>query len=260
LELPFYPPRTNVRAIDLPVEIPPPPPEDEMTPLPSMVIVVPSTLTPPKTDVLAVGNVYPPVDDMTPPLIVMVVPSTLTVPETDVLATGNVQLVKSPLVGVPNIGVTNVGDVAKTLFPLPVEVVTPVPPLSTGRAVPDNVTANVPELVIGDPATDRNVGTVIATDVTDPLPPPTADITPEEAVIVVPSTFTAPKTDVLALGNVQFVSVPLEGVPKAPPLYKATSAGYVTNTSLVPAVNVTKLPALLDDNTDVRARVFPDEL
>ena len=45
-----------------------------------------------------------------------------------------------------------------------------VPPLEIGKAVPDNETANVPEVVIGDPVTDKNVGTVIATLVTVPVP------------------------------------------------------------------------------------------
>jgi hypothetical protein len=38
-----------------------------------------------------------------------------------------------PEVGVPKIGVTRVGLVESTVLPEPVEVVTPVPPLATGR-------------------------------------------------------------------------------------------------------------------------------
>jgi hypothetical protein len=44
---------------------------------------------------------------------------------------GNVQLARFPDVGVPSTGVTNVGLVESTVFPEPVEVVTPVPPLAT---------------------------------------------------------------------------------------------------------------------------------
>jgi hypothetical protein len=44
-----------------------------------------------------------------------------------------VQLVSVPEVGVPKIGVTKVGEVASALAPLPVEVVTPVPPFATGK-------------------------------------------------------------------------------------------------------------------------------
>ena len=43
------------------------------------------------------------------------------------------QLVSVPLVGVPKIGVTKVGLVDKTVLPVPVDVVTPVPPLATGK-------------------------------------------------------------------------------------------------------------------------------
>jgi hypothetical protein len=46
---------------------------------------------------------------------------------------GNVQLARFPDVGVPSTGVTNVGLVESTVFPEPVEVVTPVPPLTTGK-------------------------------------------------------------------------------------------------------------------------------
>jgi hypothetical protein len=47
-----------------------------------------------------------------------------------------VQLVNVPEVGVPKTGVTNVGDVLNTVFPVPVDVVTPVPPEVTGSAAP----------------------------------------------------------------------------------------------------------------------------
>ena len=44
-----------------------------------------------------------------------------------------VALVKVALVGVPRIGVTNVGEFDNTTLVVPVLVVTPVPPLRTGR-------------------------------------------------------------------------------------------------------------------------------
>lgn len=47
--------------------------------------------------------------------------------------------------------------------------VTPVPPLAIGRATPERLNARVPEVVIGVPLTDRNAGTVAATDVTVPV-------------------------------------------------------------------------------------------
>lgn len=71
--------------------------------------------------------------------------------------------------GVPSAGVTKVGESLKTTFVVPVLVVTPVPPFRTGSAVPDRVNANVPELVIGEPETLINVGTVAETLVTVPL-------------------------------------------------------------------------------------------
>jgi hypothetical protein len=56
---------------------------------------------------------------------------------------GNVQFVKVPDAGVPSAGVISVGEVIvgvvkaalvdRTLLPDPVEVVTPVPPLATGK-------------------------------------------------------------------------------------------------------------------------------
>jgi hypothetical protein len=54
-------------------------------------------------------------------------------PETPVVSGKPVQLVSVPEVGVPKIGVTKVGEVASALAPLPVEVVTLVPPLATGK-------------------------------------------------------------------------------------------------------------------------------
>jgi hypothetical protein len=45
-----------------------------------------------------------------------------------------VPVLKLPDVGVPSSGVTSVGLVESTTAPLPVLVVTPVPPLKTGKA------------------------------------------------------------------------------------------------------------------------------
>lgn len=58
---------------------------------------------------------------------------------------------------------------ARLLKPTAADV-PPVPPFATGRAVPLKVTARVPDVVIGEPDTDRNDGTDIATDVTVPEP------------------------------------------------------------------------------------------
>jgi len=59
-----------------------------------------------------------------------------------------VKFVTVPLAGVPSAGVTRVGEVFSTTEPVPVDVVTPVPPLATGRTpvveVTDAVTKSAP--------------------------------------------------------------------------------------------------------------------
>ena len=91
-------------------------------------------------------------------------------PVTPVVSGRPVALVRVALVGVPRTGVTNVGLVDSTTLPVPVFVVTPVPPLSTAN-VPAKVI--VPDVVTGLPET---VSPVVpperATLVTVPLPPP----------------------------------------------------------------------------------------
>jgi hypothetical protein len=65
-----------------------------------------------------------------------------------------VPLVKVTEVGVPNIGVTNVGLVFKTKLPLPVDVVTPVPPCATSIVVALQIpVVMVPTEVKLDPVT-----------------------------------------------------------------------------------------------------------
>jgi hypothetical protein len=58
------------------------------------------------------------------------------VPVTPVVRGSPVALVNVTEVGVPRIGVTSVGLVDSTTDPVPVDVVTPVPPEVTGKAVP----------------------------------------------------------------------------------------------------------------------------
>ncbi len=68
-------------------------------------------------------------DDGVPKNVATPVPKPLTPVEI-----GNpVAFVKVPEAGVPNAGVTNVGEFDNTTLPVPVELVTPVPPLATGR-------------------------------------------------------------------------------------------------------------------------------
>jgi hypothetical protein len=54
-----------------------------------------------------------------------------------------VAFVSVPDAGVPKTGVTKVGDVDKTALPVPVEVVTPVPPEPTGKGLVSVVTKPV---------------------------------------------------------------------------------------------------------------------
>jgi hypothetical protein len=58
--------------------------------------------------------------------------ATGSVPVTPVVRGNPVALVRLMADGVPRAGVTRVGDVLSTLDPVPVEVVTPVPPFATG--------------------------------------------------------------------------------------------------------------------------------
>lgn len=57
----------------------------------------------------------------------------------------NVPELKLPEAGVPSAGVTSVGEFDNTTLPVPVDVVTPVPPLATAK-VPATVTA--PEVAV----------------------------------------------------------------------------------------------------------------
>ena len=63
-----------------------------------------------------------------------------------------VQLVSVPADGVPKLGVTKVGEVESTLLPLPVEVVTPVPPLATGKVPVTPVVKGKPVQLVSVPA------------------------------------------------------------------------------------------------------------
>lgn len=68
-------------------------------------------------------------DDGVPKKVATPVPKPLTPVEI-----GNpVRLVAVPEAGVPNAGVTSVGEFDNTTLPVPVEVVTPVPPLATPK-------------------------------------------------------------------------------------------------------------------------------
>ena len=120
------------------------------------------------------------------------------------------------------VGVVNVGLVDKTLLPLPVDVVTPVPPFATA-SVPASVI--VPDVVIGPPdVVNPVVPPDTATDVTVPVPPAVAAmlIPPAEFVIVMLD----PAVNVVRVNPVPLpMSIaPLAGavVRPVPPLATAT--------------------------------------
>ena len=116
------------------------------------------------------------------------------VPVTPVVRGRPVAFVSVAEVGVPKIGVTNVGLVDNTLLPEPVEVVTPVPPFSTG-SVPVTLVAKL-------------------TNVVDVVPvPPFA-------------TGSVPVTPVVKGRPVRLVATPDDGVPKA----GVTKVGEVAKT------------------------------
>ena len=54
--------------------------------------------------------------------------------------------------GVPNAGVTRVGEVDNTTLPVPVDVVTPVPPLATGNVPEYAVAVTAPQVGVPAPA------------------------------------------------------------------------------------------------------------
>jgi hypothetical protein len=132
-------------------------------------------------------------------------------------------LVNVALVGVPNIGVTSVGEVLKTFEPDPVDVVTPVPPFVTAN-VPvtpvdkGNPVALVNVTLVGVPKTGvTKVGEVANTKDPEPVSSETAvarlalEGVAKNVAIPVPK----PETPVLIGNPVAFVKTPLEGVPSA---------------------------------------------
>ena len=134
---------------------------------------------------------------------------------------GKVQLARLPDCGVPKMGVVNVGLVESTTLPEPVEVVTPVPPLATGKVpvTPDVkltlvivlftplmvllVNASEPAKVARVPVVGRvKVVVLVAVSVVANAPtvvrlPPSVMVLPELATPVPP--FAPGKTPVMSL-------------------------------------------------------------
>jgi hypothetical protein len=200
----------------------------------------------PKSGVTSVGLVArtfapEPVDVVTPvpPL------ETPKVPVIPVLAGRPVQLVSVPDVGVPKRGVTNVGLVAKTFAPEPVDVVTPVPPLETPSVpvIPVDSGSPVHEVSVPDvgvPSTGvTRVGEVFKT-----LAPEPVDVVTPVPPLETPS---VPVVPVERGRPVHEVSTPAVGVPSA----GVVKVGLVLRTTLpVPVLVVTPVPP------DVTGRAF----
>jgi len=153
-----------------------------------------------------------------------------------------VTLVITPLAGVPSAGDTSVGLLDNTLLPEPVDVVTPVPPLATGKVpvVPPSIGRPTVFAKLPDDGVPKagvtNVGLLertalpVPVDVVTPVPPRAT-----ESVPVVPATIGRP---------VALVNVADDGVPKA----GVTSVGLFANTKAPePVSSVTAASKLADD-------------
>jgi hypothetical protein len=184
------------------------------------------------------------------------------------LAAVPVMFVPTRTEGVPKLGVTSVGEVDNTVLPAPVEVVVPVPPLETAK-VPARVTA--PEVAVEGvkpvvPALNELTPAAVAliwlmtyavvascvvfvptvavgavgVPVRSGLMERTVEPVPVEVVVPVPprATDKVPVVPATIGRSVAFVSVALEGVPRA----GVTSVGEVAKTKLpVPVSSVTAL-------------------
>jgi hypothetical protein len=171
-----------------------------------------------------------------------------------------VPFVSVTLVGVPKMGVVNVGLVDKTTLPVPVLVVTPVPPLATAK-VP--VSVIVPDEVIGPPVVDKPVvppATLIDVTVPALAGGVAQDPSPRQNVVadaLVPEfklvTGKLPVTPVVSGKPVALVNVTLIGVPSVGDVMvglvsvnPATVAAVAPNATLVDPIVTDELasPAL----------------
>jgi energy-converting hydrogenase Eha subunit C len=150
------------------------------------------------------------------------------VPVTPVVNGNPVALVNVTLVGVPNTGVTNVGDVANTKEPEPVSSLTADAKLAL-VGVAKNVATPVPK-----PLTPVDIGNPVAlVNVPDdgvPKAPPLTTNAPDEPVLTAKAVDTpvpSPDTPVEIGNPVALVNVALVGVPRI----GVTKVGLVANTN-----------------------------
>jgi hypothetical protein len=210
------------------------------------------------------------------------------VPVTPVVKGRPVQLVNVPDEGVPKTGVTNVGLVERTVLPEPVEVVTPVPPLRTGKVpvtpvvrgrpvqlvnVPDEgvpktgvvnvglvrvllVRVSVPANVDNVPVVGKVMAVVAVAVRVVAKAPDVVRLPPSVIVLLVFATPVPPLapgkipvTPVVKGKPVALVSTPDAGVPSA----GVTRVGLVDKTTLpVPVEVVTPVPPLATGSVPVK--------
>jgi len=188
-------------------------------------------------------------------------------PVTPVVNGRPVKFVATPDIGVPRIGVTNVGDVLSTTEPEPVDVVVPVPPFKTGRVPVTPVVNGKPVALVR--TTDEGVPSAGVTSVGEVLS--TTDPVPVEVVTPVPpfSTGRVPVTPVVSGRPVKFVATPDVGVPNAGDTSEGVViVGLVDNTSMpvpvavvppVPPLRIGRVPVTpVDSGKPVRFVATPD--
>ena len=168
-----------------------------------------------------------PVDAVTPvpPL------ATGSVPVTPVVIGKPVQLVKTPAEGVPIFGVVNAGLVDKTLLPEPVDAVTPVPPLATGKVPVTPVVIGNPVQLVKTPAEGVPMFGVVNAGLVERtlLPEPVELVTPVPPL----ATANVPVTPVVIGNPVQLVKTPADGVPMFGVVNVAVVNVAVVNVGLV---------------------------
>jgi hypothetical protein len=172
-------------------------------------------------------------------------------PVTPVVRGKPVKLVATPDDGVPNAGVTRIGDVLNTTEPVPVDVVTPVPPFNTGSVPVTPVVSGKPVALVRTTADGVpkagviNVGLLFNT--TDPVP--------VDVVVPVPPLATSndPTTPVVKGKPVALVNTADVGVPSAGETKDGVViVGLVDNTNTpVPVAVVLPVPPFRIANVPV---------
>ena len=152
-----------------------------------------------------------------------------------------VRLVTVPLLGVPSAGVTRVGEVFSTTEPVPVDVVTPVPPLATGKVPVTPVVNGKPVALVS--VTDCGVPKIGVTNVGE-VPRLVKDepVTPDASVAPVKVPAGATTTAVVMLVVKPFAFIVTTGMAVLEPVTPA-----VATVASVPAAVTFPVPLKLGD-------------